>query len=285
MRPVKTHTLPGDGVDIHLGEWPGPGPVVLLLHGLTANLYCFEHIAGALSAGHRVLAMDLRGRGDSGKPAAGYSLERHCADIAAVVAGLGLDSISLAGHSLGAYIGLYAAARRPGMVDRLVLLDGGGALDAEGWAKVGAGIQPSVDRLGRVFPSVEAYLDQMRGSPYFNPWNQCIEDYFRHDARPVPGGAASGINPQNIAEERAALSRVDPADLHPLVSCPVLAVRAMVGMVEPDGVLLPDRSLAAMLAAMPRARSVDIAGVNHFSLVFQPNQTLNRALAEFFSEA
>lgn len=284
MQPERSFLADGDGVKIMLAEWPGEGEPVLCVHGLTANLHCFELLAAGLAPRHRVLAMDLRGRGRSQRPATGYSLEHHCRDIAAVIDGLGIGPVNLAGHSLGAYISLAMAAGHPKYVRRLVLLDGGGELSPAQWEKVGAGISPSVERLGKVSPSIEAYLEQMKANPFFQPWNQTLERYFRYDIEEVPDGVRSSVRPEHIAEERGNLAAVRPSELHPLVKCPVLALRATKGMLGGDEILLPDDALEAMLSAMPRARSVDLDDANHFSIMFQPNPARDAALREFLAE-
>jgi len=268
-------------VKIQVGEWPGAGAPILCLHGLTANLICYEIIADALKGTHRVLAMDLRGRGLSDKPETGYSLETHCRDIKAVLKDLGLAKITLMGHSLGAYICLAFAASYPELTERIILLDGGAELSAEQWVKVGAGINPSVERLGKVLPSIEAYLDLARQAPFFKPWNQAIEDYYRYDAHEVPGGVCSRISPSSIAEERKNLSQVKPSEFYPLVKCSVLMVQAKKGMLAHDDLVLPDDGLQRMLEAMPQARHVILPGIHHFSMVFQPSRERDQAILEF----
>jgi pimeloyl-ACP methyl ester carboxylesterase len=53
---------------LHFFEWPGDEQAVICLHGITANSHAFEGIAEKLSPAHRVVAMDLRGRGGSDTP-------------------------------------------------------------------------------------------------------------------------------------------------------------------------------------------------------------------------
>ncbi len=284
MAPQKTYRLPGSGgVQIQLGEWPGPGPVVLGVHGLTANLQCYQLLAQALRGQNRVLAMDIRGRGLSDKPATGYSLAKHCADIAAVIQGLGLTKVSLMGHSLGAYIGLVFAAEYPQMVDKLVLLDGGGELASAQWTKVNAGIKPSVDRLGQVLPTHEAYLDLVRTAPYFNPWNQTMADYFAYEVEEVPGGVRSRVSPDTVEEERRNMRKLKPSAYYGRVQCPVLILRAGKGMLEEDDLLLPVEAAQRMVREMNRARVVELPGADHFTLVFQPNPVRDQALREFLA--
>jgi pimeloyl-ACP methyl ester carboxylesterase len=96
----------GDGVQIQLAEWEGRGKTVLCIHGITANCRSWDVVASALSPAHRIVAMDLRGRGGSDKPSSGYSLEHHMKDIIGVMDDLGLEKAVIMGHSLGAFISL-----------------------------------------------------------------------------------------------------------------------------------------------------------------------------------
>jgi len=284
VKPEKTYRLPGSGgVEIQMAEWPGSGPAVLGVHGLTANLHCYQLLAEALAGQNRVLAMDIRGRGLSDKPATGYSLETHCQDIGAVIKGLGLTRISLMGHSLGAYICLAFAANYPQMVDKLVLLDGGGELASYQWTKVNEGIKPSVDRLGKVLPDLEAYLDLVRQAPYFNPWNQAMADYFEYEVEEIPGGVRSRVSPDTIEEERRNLRSIKPSSFFRQVLCPVLIVRGGKGMLQEDDVLLPGDALERMLREMDQAKVVDLPDADHFTLMFQPNPKRDQALREFLA--
>jgi len=283
MKPGKTYKVPGDGLNLQMAEWPGDGPAVLCLHGLTANLHCFELVAEGINPTFRVLAMDLRGRGLSDKPAQGYSLEHHCRDLVAALKAMGLARVTLLGHSLGAYLCLAFAAAHPELVEKLILVDGGAELSVEEWLAVGAAIQPAVDRLGKVMPSVEAYLESARQAPYANPWNSCLEAYFRYEIEEVSGGVGTRVQPGNIAEERANLKEFKPSDLYSQIQCPVLVLRATVGLGPEKGLVLPERAADSMLASIPQANLVNLKGVDHYSIVFQPNPERDRLILGFMS--
>jgi len=276
MKRVK-----GDGVKIHLAEWQGEERTVLCIHGLTANCRCWDTIAEALWPGHRVLAMDLRGRGLSEKPPTGYSIDHHCRDIGALLDDLGVEKAALMGHSLGAYISLAFTAQNPDRVERLVLVDGGGKLSEEQTAKVFAGIKPSLDRLGQIFPSFEAYLDVMKQAPFLRPWSRAFEIYYRHEIEEVEGGVRSRVQPEHIQEERENLGKVDIALFYRQVRCPVLILRATEGLLARDDILLPEDAVNRMLEEIPSATKVDVEGANHYMIVFQPNKTRDQALRNF----
>src|SRR6187401_1523561 len=92
-------------VSLAVEQWPGPangpaGSAIVCIHGLTANHVCWASVADVLSPGHRLIAYDLRGRGESDKPEKGYSLAHHCDDLDGLLDHLGLRQAVVIGHSL-----------------------------------------------------------------------------------------------------------------------------------------------------------------------------------------
>ena len=274
----------GDGVEIQLAQWEGEEKAILCIHGITANCRCWDVIANALSPSHRVLAMDLRGRGLSGAPSSGYSMEHHCRDILAVLDDLGLDRVVLMGHSLGAFISVFFGAKYPERVERIILVDGGGKLSEDQMVKVFAGIKPSLDRLGKVFPSFEAYLDGMKEAPFLKNWSQALETYYRYEIEEIAGGVRTNINPAHIEEERVNLGKVDISEFYGKISCPVLILRATEGMLARDDVLLPEDVTQRMVRKIANLRRFDVNGTNHYSIVFEPNGERDQAIREFLRE-
>lgn len=271
----------GDGIEIQLAVWEGQGKTVLCIHGLTANCRCWDTVAEAIAPKHRVLAMDLRGRGFSGRPLSGYSLEHHARDIKAFLIDLELEKVVLMGHSLGAFISLAFGAQYPERVDGIILMDGGGKLSEAQMDKVFAGIKPSLDRLGQVFPSFEAYLDLMKKAPFFQAWSTAIETYFRYEVEEVDGGVRSRVQPEHIQEEILNLKEVDAAQFYPKVASPVLILRATEGMLAQDDILLPEEAMQKMQQEIPNATRVDLEGTNHYSVIFQPNEVRDQAIQAF----
>jgi len=275
----------GDGVEIQLAVWEGEGKSVLCIHGITANCRCWDVLAQALSGDYRMLAMDLRGRGLSDKPPGGYSIETHCNDIRALLENLGLKTAVLMGHSLGAFIAIVFAATYPEMVDGLVLVDGGGKLSEEQMNKVFAGIKPSLDRLGKVFPSFETYLDMMKQAPFLKQWSEALDVYYQYEVEDVEGGIRTRIRPEHITEEAINLRKVDVAEFYSKISCPVLILRAPEGLLAEDDILLPAEVLERMLREIPDARSFEVEGTNHYTIMFQPNDSRDQAIRNFLNNA
>lgn len=284
MTPPLMRRAEGHGVSINVAVWEGAAGPVFCIHGITANCRCWDRLARRLSPAYRILAMDLRGRGRSEKPAAGYSLESHTRDIRCVLDDLRIDRAVIMGHSLGAFIGLAFAARHPDRVEKLILVDGGGDLSGARMKKVLAGIKPSLDRLGQVFPNAAAYLAKMRESPFIQPWNAGIEDYYRYEIEPVDGGVRTNIEPAHIAEEAGNLRRFKCAPYYAKVRCRVLILRATVGLLSDDDLLLPTAVLRRMLREIPEAAAVSIPAANHYGILFQPHPARDRAILEFLED-
>ena len=274
----------GDGMQIQLAAWEGEGQPILCVHGLTANCRCWDVIASSLAPENNILAMDLRGRGLSDKPSAGYSLQHHIRDIFCVLDDLKQERIVLMGHSLGAYISLAFAANYPERTEKLILMDGGGQLTQDQWDKFTLAIKPSLDRLGQVFPSFEAYVANMKLAPFLQPWSQALEDYFQYESEAVAGGVRSRINPANIQEEVQNIQQEVPSEYFPKVTCPVLILRATDGIFSKDDLVLPESAVDRMVSEIPEALRVDIQGTNHFSILFQPNEMRDQAIREFLEK-
>ena len=94
----------GDGIELAFGYWPGRGAPLVALHGLTASYVSFTGIAECLAGRRPLFALDLRGRGDSDKPAGPYGMAQHASDVAAAMRAMGLGASVIVGHSMGAFV-------------------------------------------------------------------------------------------------------------------------------------------------------------------------------------
>ncbi|MEO0865190.1 MAG: alpha/beta hydrolase [Pseudomonadota bacterium] len=117
-----------NGVDIHYAG-AGDGKPLVLLHGHPQTHVVWRKVAPAfVDAGYRVIAPDLRGYGDSGKPPSDdrhlpYSKRVMAQDIAALLAHLGHDRFAVVGHDRGGRVAHRMALDHPDGVDRLAVID------------------------------------------------------------------------------------------------------------------------------------------------------------------
>lgn len=106
-------TVERPGVRLHVVDWGGSGPTVLLTHGITAQAHVWDPVAMALRDRFRVLSLDQRGHGDSSKPPAGYAATDFAADMVSVMDALADGPSFVMGHSLGGRNSLVLAALYP----------------------------------------------------------------------------------------------------------------------------------------------------------------------------
>ena len=104
----------------------GSGPAVLFIHGLLGSHRHWSHLVDALGDDNRVLAPDLFGHGASAKPLGDYSLGAHAATLRDLLDQLGVERVTLVGHSLGGGVAMQFCYLFPERVDRLVLVSSGG---------------------------------------------------------------------------------------------------------------------------------------------------------------
>ena len=100
----------------------GDGPAVLFIHGLTNSSRSWARLVDTLNMDHRILAPDLYGHGASARPMGDYSLSAHAATLRDLLDRLGIDQVTLVGHSLGGGIALQFCYLFPERVSRLVLV-------------------------------------------------------------------------------------------------------------------------------------------------------------------
>lgn len=263
----------------------GGDPALLLLHGLSANANCWSAvIAAGLAPEHRVIAPDLRGRGRSGKPERGYRMPDHAADVIGLLDAIGLDQVAVVGHSFGGYLAIYLAAHHPERFTQLVVVDAALKLNP----RVGEMLKPSLDRLVRVSPSVEAYLDDVRKAPHMNGiWDSHTEAYFRAEIRENPDGTAqSATSSSAIDQAMQGLAAENWDAIVRRVKQPALLLNAVGPYGPPDFPPLVDEANArATAAALPNARYAMVPG-NHMTMVFGEGAHVVRAeIARFIEPA
>jgi pimeloyl-ACP methyl ester carboxylesterase len=104
----------------------GSGPTVVLIHGMINSSRHWEGVAGRLADGHRVIAPDLIGHGDSATPRGDYSLGAHAASIRDLLTAIGVERATIVGHSLGGGVAMQFFYQFPQRTERLALISSGG---------------------------------------------------------------------------------------------------------------------------------------------------------------
>ncbi len=105
----------------------GRGPAVLLIHGIGDSSQSWRHLIPELAKDHTVIAPDLLGHGLSDRPRADYSVAAYACGMRDLISVLGIDTVSVVGHSLGGGVAMQFAYQFPERCERLVLVSTGGA--------------------------------------------------------------------------------------------------------------------------------------------------------------
>ena len=121
-------------------DYPGDGPALLLMHGLTRNSADFSPLAAHLGGRYRLIVPDQRGRGlsQSDSDPANYRPDIYAQDMFALLASLGIESPGLVGTSMGGLIAMVMNAMQPGNFPAIVFNDVGPVLDPAGLARIGS---------------------------------------------------------------------------------------------------------------------------------------------------
>src|SRR5262249_29980956 len=155
-----------NGVWLHFQDWPahaghaGRAETVLLLHGLTQQSHAFDVVAPRLAGRYHCLALDLRGRGESGWAPGTYVIPQYVADVHALLDALELASVHVLGTSLGGLIGLTLARMTPDRLRSLALNDIGPEIDPRGAARVSEYAASVPERFPEVAAATEWALAQ-----------------------------------------------------------------------------------------------------------------------------
>ena len=252
-----------NNINLHYIDHHSDGPVLILLHGLTANAHAFDAIVPKLHPTYRVICPDLRGNGLSDKPAFCYTIEDHAKDILELIARLGQKKVHLGGHSFGGYVAYYIAANYPGVVDRLVILDAAKSLNPNAPAMLAG----AISRLDLTYAGFDEYIAHVKKAPYLDFWDPAMLSYYRADVEDLPDGKVKPrCNIMTITEKSVSLANIDWPCAIDSVPQPTLLINALDNYTlgEP---LLPDELAKETVETMKDAKYAGVDG-NHQTMLY-----------------
>jgi pimeloyl-ACP methyl ester carboxylesterase len=247
-----------NGIEMAYEEHGAGTRPLVLVHGFTGSRRDFSWRFAELAAFGRVVALDLRGHGDSTHlgEASSYTLEQLAADLVGFLDALGIESCDLLGHSMGGMAALRAALARPPALASLILMDTAARapdglpralLELAGRIALEVGTERLLEIMRERAPAetrseADRRLEAAWGKGYWSEW-RCPN--FR------------ALDPVAYGAFGAAI--LDQASLGPRlaeIDCPTLV---LVGAGDAS-FLLPADELAR---GIPDARRVDIADAAH----------------------
>lgn len=241
-----------NGLRFHYREWGDPdAPSLTLLHGFTSHARIWDRFAAVAATRWRVLALDLRGHGES-EWAASYTWQEMVDDTDAFVREVAGGRSALVGMSMGARNAYTHAGLHPERVTRLVIVDI--APDS---------IAERRERPGRVVRDTFATLDEAVAEAYrLNPRPPAavMRHRVQHNLRPTADGRWTYVYDRVLRPPGQPPTRPEPEEVWPLlarITCPTLLVRGA------ESAVLSEASTARMLAVIPDCRLVTVADSGH----------------------
>jgi pimeloyl-ACP methyl ester carboxylesterase len=266
MQPRSLRAKGAHGQGLHLLEWSREGVPLLLLHGFGNEAHLWDDYAPTVAPYYRVLALDLRGHGDSDWDAERrYEIPTLVADVEALSAELGIERLVLIGFSMGGRVASLFAGRQPERLAGLVLVDVGPEVDLRGALRIRQEVE---EQRSPVFASVEEYAELLSRN-YPAGRREALLRMARYGLRERPDrrfelkmdpslrggfGAASLSSADAAQAERASVQA--QWDALARVTCPTLVVRgAASDVLSPE---TADRMVEQVLrdgrlAVVPRA--------------------------------
>jgi non-heme chloroperoxidase len=118
-----THVRLSNGITLHCAtQGPTTGPAVIMLHGFSDSWFSFSRVLPLMPADMRVVVPDLRGHGDSERPADGYRLADFADDVIQLMDAMQIARAVVVGHSMGSFVARKIYELAPHRVSRLVLV-------------------------------------------------------------------------------------------------------------------------------------------------------------------
>lgn len=270
MNALRTQRVTvSEGVSLAVDQWPGHDPSFLLVHGLASNARLWWGAAARLSElGHAAACVDQRGHGRSDKPEEGYTLDRACADLVAVIAALRQEGflgekVVVAGQSWGANVALELGYRRPDVVAGVVCVDGGTielATRFPEWESCAAALAPP-RTTGRPRAEIEGFMRRAHAD-----WPASgIEAQLANFEVRADGTVSPWLSFDHHMQLLRALWEHHPSERYAGMRVPVLLVPAEKGRFPAGPGPGPGKrsSVEAAVAAMPRARAVWFSPADH----------------------
>jgi pimeloyl-ACP methyl ester carboxylesterase len=259
-----------NGLRLHYVDWGGDGkqPLVMV-HGLDRVARTYDHLAVRFTPRYRVLAIDMRGHGDSGwDPQGRYLVEDHVGDLEGIVAQLKLRDLVLWGNSTGGRVVQVFAGKHPELVSRVISEDVGPERPrqiADGYAK-----RVEQERAG--WASTEELLAQLtKANPRMSP--AVLEAYVRFGTRKRADGRIEWKRDPQLVKGFVA------TDLWRFVreiKAPILYI------LGGRSTIVPAETQAELRKTLPNAQLITIPDVGHYPSDEQPDEVV-RLVNRFLS--
>jgi pimeloyl-ACP methyl ester carboxylesterase len=256
-----------NGLKLHYLDFGGVAkPPLVCIHGLSGNAHNFDALVPHLCGAYRVIAIDVRGRGDSEwGPSGDYNPATYGSDLAAMLETLGIERVTLVGTSMGGMISMIYAGGYPERVAKLVLNDVGPEVDQTGAKRITDYMTTTPADFASLAEVAAYYRENyppLRDTP-----EAALLEFVKWAVKPVGGGRLVWkMDPavRNMPRTGSASRPMDMWVPFARITAPILVVRGA----ESD--ILARATTERMVKVMPATRVVEVPGVGHAPSLLEP---------------
>jgi esterase len=263
-----SRTLTVNGLTLRYLEWgAAQAPAVVCVHGYTSSAEAFNALARRLQHRRRLIAMDVRGHGESAwAPAGTYRYEDQVTDLASLADYLHLERFTLIGTSMGGLIAMAYAGTNAERLAGLVINDIGPDLEAAGVQRIMQMVGERPERFATLEDAM-AYRRQMSPIVASRPLDDQRELALGVLRQQPDGTWGWKMDPGYLRQRVEHGSPQRPPALWPVLerlSCPTLIVWGT------DSDVLSETQARRMVAALPKGQLVPVPGVGHAPTLVEP---------------
>jgi len=191
----QRQTFTNNSMEISYLQWSDRGIPLLLLHGMADHALVWSSLGDYLSSNYQVIAPDLRGHGESGKPATGYHFQDYIGDLRALINHLGWTQAHILGHSWSAKIAAIWATQQPEVFKSLILVDPFFIDKMPSWIRITFPILYQVLpflKITRSFDSYQSIEAIARQLKQYKGWSNLQQEVFKNAIEQKADGSWSG---------------------------------------------------------------------------------------------
>lgn len=273
----QRQTFTNNSMAISYLQWSDRGMPLLLLHGMADHALVWSSLGDYLSSNYQVIAPDLRGHGESGKPATGYHFQDYIGDLRALINHLGWRQAHILGHSWSAKIAAIWATQQPEVFKSLILVDPFFIDKMPSWIRITFPILYQVLpflKITRSFDSYQSIEAIARQLKQYKGWSNLQQEVFKNAIEQKADGSWSS---KFTLSARGEIFEdvMGFAGLTKTLDIPSLLILPQQGL---------NRTAWQIQSYKKYLTSLEIKKIpgNHWAFLGEP-ETFNQAVAEFLS--
>ena len=273
----QRRTFTNNSMTISYLQWSDRGMPLLLLHGMADHALVWSSLGDYLSSNYQVIAPDLRGHGESSKPATGYHFQDYIGDLRALINHLGWTQAHILGHSWSAKIAAIWATQQPEVFKSLILVDPFFIDKMPSWIRITFPILYQVLPFLKItrsfdsYQSIEAIAYQLK---QYKGWSNLQQEVFKNAIEQKADGSWSS---KFTLSARGEIFEdvMGFAGLTKTLDIPSLLILPQQGL---------NRTAWQIQSYKKYLTSLEIKKIpgNHWAFLGEP-ETFNQAVAEFLS--